>query len=144
MSSHQYLHLSASQCVEYGLSLFAFYDARQQFHPDVHPLQKLPDGLQMLFSQDFGWSHHAGLESIVECYEHGHQCHECLARSYISLQKSVHLFAAAHVGAYLMHHPLLCSGKTERQVVRIETVEYLSHTVEHISPVFASLVARVP
>ena len=42
-----------------------------------------------------------------------------------------------------MHHTLLCSRERKRQVVAIETVEDVPHTVEHVAPVFAAIVAGV-
>ena len=99
--------------------------------------------MQVLFGEDFRRGHDASLKTVVECNEHRHQGHERLARAHIALQQAVHLSSATHVGADLVHHTLLCSRERKRQVVAIETVEDVPHTVEHVAPVFAAIVAGV-
>ena len=123
MGAYQNLDVARSQVGKNLLSLLSFYDAREQFHPDVHSLEKITDGLQMLLGKDFGWCHHTCLIIIVQRNEHGHECHERLASTQIPLQKTVHLSAAAHISSDFMHHPFLCSCQFERQMIGVESVE---------------------
>ena len=144
MGAHEYLDVTCGEVFQDVFTLLALHDAREEFHPNVHIFQEVSDGLQMLFREDFRRCHQAGLETIVEGDEHCHQCHERLARAYVTLQESVHLPTAAHVGTYLVHHSLLCPCQLEGEVVGIETIEDVADAVEDIASVLASLVARIP
>ena len=79
MGAHQNLDIARSQVGKNLFSLLAFYDASEQFHPDVHSLEKVADGLQMLLGKDFGRCHHTCLITVIQRNEHGHQRHERLA-----------------------------------------------------------------
>ncbi len=98
------------------------------------PFRKVADGLQMLLGKDFRRSHHTCLIAVVQGDEHGHESHERLARTYITLQEAVHLSAAAHIGSNFVHHPFLCSRQFERQMMGIEPVEDVGDAVEDIAP----------
>ena len=144
MGADQNLDIAGGEVGKNLFSFLSFHDARQQFYPDVHALQERVDGLEMLLGKDFCRCHHACLITVVQGDEHGHECHERLARAYIALQEAVHLSAAAHVGPDFVHHPFLRSRQFEGQMVGIEAVEDVGDAVEDIAPVFASLVAGIP
>ena len=144
MCAHQYLDISTNQSIEHFLALLSLHHTREQFHPDVHPLEKFTDGLQVLFGKNFGRSHQTGLITVVEGDEHGHQRHEGFTRTHVALQQPVHLSAAAHIGTDFMHHPFLCAREFERKMVGIEIMEDVADAVEDVATVFAPLVARVP
>ena len=144
MSAHQDVDCSVQQSVQYLLSLLAFDDACQQCHADGHVVQEVHDGLQVLFGQYLRRRHDASLITIVQGDEHGHQCHQCLARAHIALQETVHLSSTAHVLAYFADDALLCLGQGEGQVLGVEVVEVVAHLGEYISSVFAPLVTGIP
>ena len=98
----------------------------------------------MLFCQDLCRSHDTGLIAIVDGNEHRHQCHECFARADITLQKTVHLSAGAHVFSDFSDDAFLGFCQRERQVVAVKGVEYMTDHGEYVAPVFPPLVARVP
>ena len=85
MGSYQYLDVASDEVVEYGLALLAFHDACKQFHSNVHSLEEVTDGLEMLFGKNFRWCHQACLIPIVEGDEHGHEGNECLAGTHVAL-----------------------------------------------------------
>ena len=85
MGAHENLQRPVSQIVEHLFSPFAFHHTRQQSDADVHALKKAADGAQVLFGKNLGWRHDTGLIAIVECHQHGHECHQCLARTHVAL-----------------------------------------------------------
>ena len=97
----------------------------------------------MLFGKDFRRSHDARLKTVVQGYKHGHESHERLAGTHIALQKAVHLSAGTHVVVYLVHHTFLRSGERERQVLAVESVEDVAHTVEDIATILATVLAGI-
>ena len=97
----------------------------------------------MLLGQNLRRSHDASLVVIVKGNEHRHQRHQCLPRSHIPLQQSVHLSSASHIRANLPYHPFLCICQRKGQVPLVELVEDAAHMLEHISVVFPSVVAGV-
>ena len=68
--------------------------------------------------------------------EHGHECHQRLARTHVALQQTVHLTPRAEVGTDLMHDTLLCAGKLKGQVVAVEIVEQRTNALKNIALVF--------
>ena len=138
------LYFASQESVEHLLAFFAFHNACQQFHPYGHVAQEISDGLQMLFGQYLGGCHDTGLVTVVQCDEHRHEGHECLAASHVALQQPVHLATAAHVLSYLADDALLGSCQFKGQVVVEERVEQFAHTAEHVAAVFAAVIARVP
>ena len=109
--SHEDVHAAAGESVEHGLAPFALHDAGEQFHPYVHVAQKLAYRGEMLFGENFRRCHYASLVSVVESYQHCHQCHESLSAAHVALQQPVHLPSAAQVAPYLPHHPFLGVGE---------------------------------
>ena len=107
MSANEYLYGTIEQSVEYLLSPFAFDNTRQQGYADGQSLQEVHDGLQVLFGKYLGGGHDAGLITVVQCDEHRHQCYECLARAYVTLQQTVHLATTAHILANLADNTFL-------------------------------------
>ena len=87
----------------------------------------------MLLGEYLGWSHYAGLVSVVNCNQAGHECDHRLAASYITLKQAVHLASAAHVVADLAYHAFLGIGQAEGEFLVIETVEVLAHFTEYES-----------
>ena len=144
MGAHEYLDVTCGEVFQDVFTLLALHDTCEEFHTDIHIFQEVTEGLEVLLGEDFRRCHQAGLETIVEGDEHCHQCHERLARAYVTLQESVHLATTAHVGSYLVHHSLLCPRQLEGEVVGIETIEDVADAVEDIASVLASLVARIP
>ena len=144
MGTDEYLHLACQQTVENLLAFLSLHHTSQQFHADGHVAQEVADGLQVLFGQDFRGRHDAGLIAVVQGDEHGHECHEGLARPYVTLQQTVHLPTAAHVLAYLLDDALLGTRQFEGQVAVVERVKQVADPAEHIPSVLAALVARVP
>ena len=90
----------------------------------------------MLAREDFGRSHHAGLEAVIDGQQHGHQRYEGLAAAHVALQQAVHLVAGDRVLPDLLDHALLCPGQRERQPGVEEGIEYASHFGEEESVVF--------
>ena len=88
----------------------------------------------MLGSQNFGRSHHAGLESVVQGNQHGHQGHQSLSTSHVSLQQPVHLPPAAHVATHFLDDTFLSPRQLKRQVMGIKSIENLAYMLEHQSP----------
>ena len=127
MGAHQYLHLARHQSVEYFLAPFPLHDAGEQAYVHVHSLEQLADGGQMLLGKNLGGSHDAGLETVVQRQQHGHEGHQGLPGAHVALQQTVHLLSAAHVFAYLARHSLLCVGEREGQVVVVEGVEEMAY-----------------
>ena len=144
MGAYQNLDVARSQVGKNLFSLLSLYDACEQFHPDIHSLQEVADGLQMLLGKNFGRCHHTCLITVIQCNEHGHEGHERLARTHITLQKTVHLSAAAHIGSDFMHHPFLGACQFKRQMMGIEPVENIGDAVEDIAPELAALVGGIP
>ena len=142
--ANQYMHITGAESVENLLTLLALHDASKQFYADRHAFQELTNALQVLLCQDFRRCHHAGLITIVQGNEHGHQGHQCLSATHVALQQAVHLTACAHILADLVHHPFLCACQCERQVLLVEVVEQRTDAIEHKTTVFASLVAGIP
>ena len=144
MGAHEYLDVTSGEVFQDVFTLLALHDTREEFHSDIHVFQEVTEGLEVLLGEDFRRSHQAGLKTIVEGDEHGHQCHKGLARTHITLQEAVHLATTAHVGTYLVHHSLLCPRQLEGEVVGIETIEDVADAVEDIASILAALVARIP
>ena len=105
-------------------------------HPHVHSFEHPPEGGVVLARKDFGRSHHAGLEAVIDGQQHGHQRDEGLAAAHVALQQAVHLVAGDRVLPDLLDHALLCPGQRERQPGVEEGIEYASHFGEEESVVF--------
>ena len=144
MGTYENLDGAVEQSVENLLSAFAFYDACQQRHADIHTLQKVHDGRKVLLGQDFRRGHNTGLITVVQRDEHRHQRYQRFPRTYIALQQAVHLLARAHILADFTDDALLGFRQWEGQVVAIEFVEVVAYLRKDVAPVFASLVAGVP
>ena len=108
MSAHQNLHSAIQQSVEDFLTASAFHDACQQGHTDVHALQEVHDGLEVLLGQNLRRSHDAGLIAVVQCDEHRHQRDEGLSATHVALQQTVHLSSATHILADFTDDTFLC------------------------------------
>ena len=108
MSAHQNLHSAIQQSVEDFLTALAFHDACQQGHADIHALQEVHDGLEVLLGQNFRRSHDAGLIAVVQCDEHRHQRDEGFSATYVALQQTVHLPSTAHILADFTDDTFLC------------------------------------
>ena len=143
MRSYQDMNLSSEQSVEHFVAFFAFHHTREQFHAHIHSSQKLLNGGEMLFGQNLRWSHHARLITVVNGYEHGHQGHQRLARTHVTLHQPVHLSAGCHVLTYLMHHPFLCVCQLKRQVILVKVMKLRSHMVENVALVLAFSVVGI-
>ena len=85
MRTYQYLDIATEQATEDCLTTFALDRAGKQLHTHIHPGQQLGYGGIVLPGQYFGWRHHAGLKTVVQRHQHGHQCHQRLAAAHISL-----------------------------------------------------------
>ena len=79
MGAHEDVDGAVEQAFEYFLATLAFNDACQQGYSQVHPVEELHDGLQVLFGEDFRRGHDASLIAVVDSDKHGHQGHEGLA-----------------------------------------------------------------
>ena len=90
----------------------------------------------MLVSQNFGGCHHTSLITIIQRYQHTHQCHQRFSTAYIPLQQTVHLLTAPHIPAYFFQYTLLGTCQFERQILGIESIEYLSYRFKYISTIF--------
>ena len=101
------LHRTIEQSLEYFFPTFSLDDTCEQGHTDVHSLEELHDGLQMLFGKDFRRSHDTGLVAVVDGDEHRHECYEGLATANIALEQTVHLATRSYIGTNLPNHPLL-------------------------------------
>ncbi len=77
----------------------------------------------MLFRKNLRRRHDTGLEPVVECNQHAHECHECLPASHVALQQPVHLPTAPHVTAYLANHTFLSTGELKGQLFLIKAME---------------------
>jgi len=143
MSAHEDIHLALSQIVEHFASPFAFDDTRKQLHAHRHVAEKPLDGVEMLLGKNLRGGHDARLKTIVYGDEHGEQCHQGLARPHVALQQSVHLMTRTHVVSDLVHHPLLCSGKLERQLLGEECVECRTYFPKDTAPVFLPVLRHV-
>ena len=91
----------------------------------------------MLVCQYFGRRHHTCLITVIKRNQHTHQRHQCLSAPHISLQKTVHLPARTQVPAYLLQHAFLSVRQLKRKIAGIKAVEYISHFLKNIPPVFA-------
>ena len=141
MSTDKDMYISRHQIFQNCFPALSFYCSGKQLHPYIHTRQKTTYRFIMLSSQNFCRSHHASLIAIVQRNQHSHQGNKCFSAAHISLQQAVHLSSTSHVTAHLLYHPLLCSGKLERKILRIESIEYLSYfakyqSAELISPFF--------
>ncbi len=130
---------AVGQSVEHLLALLTLDGSREHGHVDVHALEKVGDGLQVLFGENLGGRHDAGLEAVVDGDEHRHQRDERLTRPHVALQQTVHLTAGVHVVAYLVHHALLRIGQLKVEVVAVEGVELVANLREEIAAVFVAL-----
>ena len=133
MRTHQDIHRAGHKIPQYRLPFLSLYRAREQLHPDTHPVKKTAQRLVVLRRQNLRGRHHARLATVVRSYEHGHQCDKRLSAAHIALQQAVHLPSAAHVAPHLAHHPFLRPRKAERQILRIKSIEILAHPAEHYS-----------
>ena len=143
MCADEDVHAAVDKTIEHLLPPFSLHDAGEQFHADVHAAQEVGDGGEMLFGKNFGGRHHAHLVAVVDGDEGREEGHKRLARPHVALQQAVHLPATLHVAVNLAHHAFLGVGEGEGQVVVVEVVEMPAHAVEHISAVFAALVAGI-
>ena len=143
VSAHEYIHLSRHQTLEHIAAPASLDSSGEQFHSHVHVAQEIAYGVQMLFGENLCRSHDARLIAVAHGYEHGHECHERLARAHIALQQTVHLLARTHVVVYLMHHPLLRSGERERQMLIKERAQQVAGASEDVAPVATAAVAHV-
>ena len=75
MCTHQYLHLSVGEALQYGGAFLAFHDACQQFYTHIEILQEFLYRGKMLLCQYLCRCHHDGLKTVVNRYEHRHQRH---------------------------------------------------------------------
>ena len=91
VSAHKNLDVARYEFLQNALPAFAFHHTCEQFYLNRHVLQKAAQCLQMLFGQNFGGCHHASLKTIVDGYQHRHECHQRLARAHVALQQAVHL-----------------------------------------------------
>ena len=79
MGAHEDVDGAVEQAFEHLLTTLALDDARQQRHSEIHAVEKLHDGLQVLFGEDFRGGHDTGLITVIDGDEHRHQGHEGLA-----------------------------------------------------------------
>ena len=89
--------------------------------------------LVVLAGKNFRRRHKTCLEAVVDGEEHGHECHESIARPNVALHEPVHLAAAHYVGADFLYYALLGAGEFERQTLIIEIVEPSPYPRHHIS-----------
>ena len=144
MGADKNLYGTVEQTVENLLTFLAFDNTCQHGHADIHPFQEVHDGLQVLFGKNLRRCHNACLIAVVQSDEHRHQGYEGLARAYVALQETIHLFATTHILTNLANDALLGLGEWEGKVLLIERVEVVAHLAEYIAAIFATLVARVP
>ena len=144
MGAHEDVDGAVEEPFEHLLTALALDDARQQGHAEVHAIEELHDGLQVLFCEDFRGCHDASLIAVVDGDEHRHQGHEGLPASHVALQQTVHLPARPNVDPDLPDHPFLCLRQREGQVLAIEGVEDLANLREDVASIFAAMVACVP
>ena len=97
----------------------------------------------MLLGQNFGRRHDAGLKTVINSNEHGHQSDERLARSHVTLQQTIHLSSRPHVVPYLVHHPFLCTCQAKGQVMMVKAVEGFAHMRENVALVFFPIFSGV-
>ena len=69
----------------------------------------------MLLGEDFRRRHERDLQPVLHRDERGHQCHDRLAGTDVSLEQPVHRLDALHVADDLGNRLLLISGQLERQ-----------------------------
>ena len=93
MGADEDLYSAIEQSLEHFFSPFPLDDTCEQSHTDVHPLEELHDGLQMLLGEDFRRSHDTSLVAVVDGNEHRHKGYEGLATTDITLKQTVHLAA---------------------------------------------------
>ena len=135
MSADEDMYLPRNHSVENLCAPFAFDAAREQLHPYVHPTQHTGDGFVVLASQYLGGGHHAGLITVVQGDEHGHQCHQRLATAHIALKQAVHLTAASHIPAYFLDDTLLRTRQFKRKVLGVKGIEHFAHLAEYKPPI---------
>ena len=87
----------------------------------------------MLGGKYFGRCHHTGLAMVIDSQQHGEQCYQCLSASHITLQKTVHLSPASHIGTDFLDDSFLCSGQFKRKILFIECIEVVSDGRENDS-----------
>ena len=133
MGANEYLQLATHQCLVNSCALTLTGRARQESHLDTDSVGQRPDSFQMLTSQYFGGCHDAGLVSIIQGNQCGHESDNRLTATHISLQEAVHLLSAAHVMAHLADNTLLRPGKRKLQNVVVKAVEISAHVSENVS-----------
>ena len=117
MRPHHQLHASVRKPFEQRPALFFCGTAGQQGALHASGRKILLNIGKMLLCKHFRRSHDAGLIAVSygdEAAQHGNHG---LTGADVSLQQTVHLRAAGHIGPYLLYHPLLRSGEGVREGV---------------------------
>ena len=124
------LNTSLLDAFEGFAALFPLDIPGEERHVDANLLHLVAESAVMLFGKNFGRSHDARLEAVVDGKE-GHQCgDDGLARTHIALQQAVHLVSRLQVGMYLPDDAFLRLGEAEGQHVAVEGVELLGDARE--------------
>ena len=78
VGANENLHAAVQEAAEHLLPALAFHDACEQFHVDVHAVEEVTQGGEVLLGQDLGRSHQAHLVAVVDGEEGREQGHEGL------------------------------------------------------------------
>ena len=132
MSANQYVERAVDERLVYLFSFFGASATGQKSHFDTDRLCPLCYGLIVLTGEDFCRGHEAGLCLIVDGYEHSHKGHHRLATAYVTLQKTIHLSAGAHIGANLFDDALLSISELEWKHLGVEPIEVLADCREYM------------
>ena len=111
MSTHKDVDFAPHQSFEHSGSFLPLHCASEQLHPDGEVAQKLAQGVKVLFCQNLGGCHDAGLVAIVDGDECHHESYQRFAASHVALQKPVHLSSRLHVGSDFLDDSLLGIGE---------------------------------
>ena len=131
MGADNDLQRAIEEVAVYGFALFFASGTGEQGAFNAQRLHQMADGIEMLCSENLGGCHDGSLIIVVERQKHAHKGHESFAAAHIALKETIHLSAAAHIGANLLDNSLLSAGECKGQMLGVESIEIMPHAREH-------------
>ena len=131
MGADNNLQRAIEKIAVYGFALFFASGTGEQGAFNAQRLYQMAYGFEMLGGENLGGSHNGSLIIVVERQKHAHECHESLSAAHVALKETIHLSAAAHIGANLLDNSLLSAGECKWQMLGVESIEIMPHAREH-------------
>ena len=123
VGADQDIDLAREQVGEEGFAPFALHRTAQKLDADVRSGEVFRNARGVLLRQNFGRSHQARLETVVERDEHTQQPDHGFSAAHVALEQAVHLDPHAQVLPDFAHDPLLRPGEFEGERMPEKLVE---------------------